>query len=140
MRIFKLSSLRTWRSGVATVECSILLPLLLFLFLVGVDFSRVFYFSIAVTNCARNGAMYGSKDPSKALDQTGIKNAVLIDAHNLNQDMMTISSATDSNTAPTYVEVTVVYPFQTTTGFLGLPGTFTITRSVRMQVSPLVPN
>src|SRR5262245_49516945 len=62
MRPRPLSGRTPCRRGAAAVEAAILLPFLLFLFLVAVDYCRLFYFSQVVTNCARNGAAYLS-DP-----------------------------------------------------------------------------
>lgn len=128
------------RRGVAAVELAILLPLLCFLFVITVDFARVFYFSLTVTNCARNGAVYGSADPTAANDQTAIKTAAQLDAGNLNPSKLSISSKTDSTSNPTVVTVTVSYPFSTITQFPGVPSLTTITRSVQMKVTPLVPS
>ena len=41
---------------------ALLLPLLVFLYVIGVDFARVFYYSQVIENAARNGALYAS-DP-----------------------------------------------------------------------------
>src|SRR5690349_9373587 len=56
------------RHGTAAVELAVLLPFLAFMFVIGLDFARVFYFSITLTNCARNGAYYGSQDATHATD------------------------------------------------------------------------
>jgi Flp pilus assembly protein TadG len=128
------------RKGVAAVELAVLLPFLCFLLIVAVDFARIFYFSLTVTNCARNGAQYGSQSPVYALDTSGIAKAATMDAGNLNPNLLTVSSTTDSSTNPTYVNVTVSYPFTTITSFPGVNSTTTLTRTVRMLVVPLVPN
>jgi Flp pilus assembly protein TadG len=125
---------------VAAVELAIVLPFLCFLFVVAVDFARIFYFSLTVANCARNGALYGSQNPTNALDTSGISTAAAMDADNLNSQLLTVTSATDSPTSPTYVDVTVTYPFTTITSFPGINSQTTITRTVRMLVVPLTPN
>src|SRR5579864_7443228 len=55
-----------WRSpsrrGVAAAELAILLPFLGLVLVLGVDFARIYYYYVAVTNCARNGALYAA-DP-----------------------------------------------------------------------------
>src|SRR5437879_2256200 len=48
------------RLGAAAVELAVLLPFLVFLFLVGTDYCRLFYYSLTLANCARNGAHFGS--------------------------------------------------------------------------------
>ena len=122
------------------MELAIVLPFLCFLFVVAVDFARIFYFSLTVANCARNGALYGSQNPTNALDTSGIATAAGMDADNLNSQLLTVTSATDSPTSPTYVDVTVTYPFTTITSFPGINSQTTITRTVRMLVVPLTPN
>ena len=93
-----------------------------------------------MTNCARNGAVYGCQDPTCAVDTSGIRTAVLRDAANLDSSKMTIVTTRDSTTNPTYVEVTVTYPFSTITNYPGLAGKFSLTRKVRTNVTPWVPN
>jgi Flp pilus assembly protein TadG len=124
------------RLGVAATELAVLLPLLCFLFVIAVDYGRIFYYTVTVTNCARNGALYGSQDPTKANDQTSIATEAKRDAPNLVANSVNVSSATNSSTNPTYVTVTVTYPFTTITNFPGVTKTTTITRTVRMEVTP----
>src|SRR5204863_18342 len=61
---------RRSRRGVAVVELAVLLPLLVMIFLITVDFARVFYFSLTLTNCARAGALYAC-DPVAAVEREG---------------------------------------------------------------------
>src|SRR5262249_31515546 len=51
---------RNARTAAMAVELAVLLPVLVFLFAVGVDFARVFYYQLTIENCARNGALFGS--------------------------------------------------------------------------------
>jgi Flp pilus assembly protein TadG len=130
---------RSRRRGVAAVELAILLPVLAFLFVVAVDFARLFYFSLTVMNCARNGAMYGS-DPAAAGQSAykSIEEAALADASNLSP-APTVSSKTVSDANGNHVEVTVTWQFSTVTQFPGVPGTVNLVRTVRMRQSPAVP-
>lgn len=128
------------RGGAAAVELAIVLPLLCLLFVIAVDFGRAFYFSIIVANCARNGALYGSQDPTSAVDTSGIKSAAEKDAGNLNLQNLTISSSTNSATNPTSVTVSASYPFTTLTNYPVVGGTRTISRTVTMSVAPWTPN
>jgi Flp pilus assembly protein TadG len=128
------------RKGAAAVELALLLPLLCFLFVITVDFARVIYFTIIVTNCARNGAMYGCNTPTTANDTSGIQTQSQMDASNLDLTQLNVSSSTDSSSNPTYVSVTVTYPFSTITNYPGVPSKMTITRTVQMRVAPLTPN
>jgi Flp pilus assembly protein TadG len=127
------------RLGAAAVEFALLLPILCFLFVIAVDFGRVFYFSITVTNCARNGAIYASQNPTTAVDQTGISTEAKRDASNLDANLINVTSTTNNATNPTYVDVTVTYPFYTITNFPGVAHTTTISRTIRTTVTPLTP-
>jgi Flp pilus assembly protein TadG len=131
---------RPARRGVAATELALLLPFLCFLFVIAVDFSRVFYFDLTVENCARNGALYGAQNPTTALDETGIKTSAQQDAGNLDLTQLTVKSTTDSPTTPTTVTVTVTYPFNTITNYPGVPSSMTLSRSLTMKVPPLLPN
>lgn len=128
------------RKGVAVVELAILLPLLVFLFVIAIDFARLFYFSLTVTNCARNGALYGS-DPAGATQSPykSIDEAALSDAGNLSP-APTVSSKTVTDTGGTYVEVTVTFPFSTITSYPGVPSSISLTRTVKMRMTQAVPN
>jgi Flp pilus assembly protein TadG len=124
---------------VAVVELAVLLPLLVMLFVVTVDFARVFYFSVTLTNCARAGAMY-AMDPITQNESPykSVSEAALSDATNLTpQPTVTQGSGTDSLGRP-YVEVTVSYPFTTITNFPGIPS-MQLSRTVRMRLASSVP-
>jgi Flp pilus assembly protein TadG len=51
---------RAPRRGAATVELAFLLPLLLMLALMVIDFGRIIYTSITIDNCAHNAGIYAS--------------------------------------------------------------------------------
>jgi Flp pilus assembly protein TadG len=137
----RLSSVsRQERRGAAAVEAALLLPFLCFGFVVTTDFCRVFYYSVAVSNCARNGAIYGSADKNHALDTAGIVAASRADASNLNLEQLSVSSSTDNTSNPTRVDVTVTYPFTTITRYPGIPSQKNLSRTVRMSVLPPTPS
>jgi Flp pilus assembly protein TadG len=130
---------RTNRRGVAAVELAVLLPLLAFLFVIGIDFGRCFYYSLTVANCARHGAVYASSGPTAPEDSAGIQAAALADASNLSPPpTVTSSSGTDAEGNP-YVRVTVSWTFHAVTRFPGVPSTMVLTRTVQMRVAPGVP-
>jgi len=58
--------------GQATVEFALLLPMLLLLLLFALDFGRLFFSYVQVTNAAREGAAYAAGNPT---DPTGISAA-----------------------------------------------------------------
>ena len=73
----------------AAVELAVLLHFLAFIFIIAVDWARIFYYSQTVTNCARNGAIYCS-DP---LAQAGSPYASVTQA--------ALADASDMSPAPT---------------------------------------
>jgi hypothetical protein len=122
------------------VELAILLPFLTFLFVLGVDWGRVFYYSVTVNNCARNGAFYAS-DPYATVHSpyTDLTSAALADAPNLTPQP-TVTSASGSDTNGSYVDCTVSYSFQALTNFPGVPASTALVRTVRVYQAPQVPN
>lgn len=139
MRISFAAARQANRRAAATVELAVVLPFLCFCFVVAIDYARVFYVALTVNNCARNGAAYASQDAAKALDSAGIQAAAQMDASNLNLGSLTVTSATNSTTNPTWVEVTVSYPFTTITHYMLIPSQTTIKRIVHMEVVPATP-
>jgi len=123
------------------VELAVLVPLLVLLFMITVDFARVFYFSVTLTNCARAGALYAS-DPTTADESpfANVQAAALADASNLTpQPTISSTSGTDGQ-GRSYVSVTATYSFQTITGFPGIPNTVPLQRTVTMFQSAGTPN
>ena len=123
--------------GTATVELSVLLPFLAFLFVAGLDYSRVFYTSVIVSNCARNGALFASdftmadQSPYETLEQ-----AVYADATDLTGEFEITSQEGKDAQGYGWVEVTVVYPFETVVTYPGIPSEVNIKRTVRMRKLP----
>jgi Flp pilus assembly protein TadG len=132
---------RRGRRGVAVVELAVLLPLLVFLFVVTVDFARVYYFSLTLQNCARAGALYAS-DPHVADESpfASTQEAALSDATNLSPaPTITQTSGTDAS-GRSYVEVIATHSFKSITGYLGISKSLNITRSVRMYSAAITPD
>lgn len=55
------------RAGSALVELALVLPMLLLILVGAMDFGRVFYMSMTLTNAARAGAQFGAQDPTAAM-------------------------------------------------------------------------
>ena len=127
------------RPGAAIVELAVLLPLLVFLFVAGVDFARVFYHYQTVTNCARNGAQYGSIDAAHAADTAGIQTAALNDAKDLSPAPAVASETGTDSTGYPCVRVTATWTFQTVSRYPGIPSSLNVSRTVQMRIAPLVP-
>ena len=150
---------RTVRKGAQVVELAVLLPFLAFMFVIAVDWARIFYYSIAVRNCARNGALdmsqqQSAKTTSSPYTDSGYVNlyvnsaspvtaAALADASNLTPTP-SVTSTSGSDSYGPYVEVTVSYAFQTVTNFsvakFVVPSNTNVTSTVRMYVPPESPN
>jgi Flp pilus assembly protein TadG len=123
------------RRAVAAVELALLLPLLVLLFSISVDFARVFYYSQTLANCARNGAIYGSNLVLAQSPYASLQQAALADATNLSPQP-TVASTTGADSAGNaYVKVTVSWDFKTITNLPGL-NTVTLSRSIQMRVAP----
>jgi len=135
------------RSGVAATELAILLPLIALLFAIGVDWCRIFYHSVTVENCARNGALWAMDPYSGALSQYAtISDAALADAGNLSPTP-TVTSSSGTVDGKPYVDCTVTYDFRTITDFssvqtpfFSVPKTTTIRRTVRIYQAPQAPS
>ena len=93
----------------------------------------------ALRNMA-NGAVYASADATTAVDTTGIQNAAEADAGNLDREQLQVTSSTDNSSSPTYVAVTVTYPFTTITHYPGIPKTTNLSCTVRASVLPDTPD
>jgi len=128
---------RASRRGAATVELALVLPFLVFLLVASVDFARVFYYSIAVANCARNGAMFGSNSAlADLLPYSSITEAALAEAKGLDVPPTVQSREGIDGQGNEFVEVTVNYLFRTVTNFPGIPSSVNISRTVRMRKTP----
>ncbi len=87
----KLEPVRQRKRGraAAVVELALLLPFLMLLLVLAVDYARMFYFGVTVENCARNGAYFASNYPNNShiytdlYGYTSLNDAILRDASNL---------------------------------------------------------
>jgi len=135
-----MRSTRCSRPATAAVELAVLLPFLMFLFVVTVDWARVFYFSVIIENCARQGALYEMDPTAQAYSPyPDVTTAALADAQNLSpQPTVTTASGTDSANNP-YVDVTVTWQFVTVTNYPIIGSGLTLSRTVRTRVAPATP-
>jgi Flp pilus assembly protein TadG len=125
------------RTAAATVELAVLLPVIFFLFVITVDFARIFYYSQVIQNCARQGALYASDPKAPAANlYSNLQQAALADAPSLNPQPTVTSTTGKDQTGNSYVSVTVTWPFQTVTGFPGIPSNVTLSRTVQMRAAP----
>ena len=135
-----LSNFGRQRRGAAVVELAVLLPLLVFLFVITVDFARIYYFSVTLQNCARAGALHAS-DPLVA-DESAFASteaAALSDATNITPSpTITKTDGVDAS-GRAYVTVTAAYTFRSIARFPGVPAQVNLARSVRMYVAAISP-
>jgi Flp pilus assembly protein TadG len=129
------------RRGAAAAELAVLLPFLAFLFVIAVDWARIFYYPLVVDNCARNGAVYASDSyaPIKSPYAT-LQDAAQADAPNLSPKPTVTSVSGVDASGNKYVDCTVSYAFSTFSNFPGVPKSNTIVRTVRVYQAPQAPN
>jgi hypothetical protein len=125
------------------------LPFLLFTFLISIDFCRAFYAYTTITNAARNGALWasdpmanGTVTPSQS-PYASVQAAALADAPTLNpalasSNIPTPTYSTDGH-GNTTVVVTVNYTMSLMTSYLGL-SSVAMSRQVTMRVEPQTTN
>jgi hypothetical protein len=114
-------------------------PFLVFLFLVAIDFCRVFYYTVAVENCARNGALWASDSFAQAESPyASATEAARADFPEAVRDRLVVSDPAPVvlHDGANYAEVTCTYQFQTITGYPLVGGPWTIQRVVRARVVP----
>ena len=127
------------RSGAAAVEFAFLLPLLMFLAVIAADWARLFYYTITIEACARNGAIwqsdadYRSKSPYATLQDAAMSEAPQLNA----TATVTPTAVTDATGAAAW-QVKVEVPFKTITNFPGVPSSQTLTRTVQMRTAELL--
>jgi Flp pilus assembly protein TadG len=134
-------------TGAAAAELALLLPILVLLLLVTIDFARLFYAAITITTCAENGALYACDPASQSQSPyASVTAAAQADASSLSGtltvDTMYSTSLTDSSFTSTtpvydssgngYVRVTVTWTVPTSFSYPGAPSQFS--RSVKMRM------
>jgi Flp pilus assembly protein TadG len=123
----------------AAVELALLVPPLLLGFMGAIDYARVFYDSVTVANCARDGALYAA-DPTFAASTgyANVKQAALDDATDLSPTPTVVTPPVQGTDASgnKYVDVTVSYQFYTVASYPGIPSSITISRTARMPLAP----
>ena len=134
------------RRGGAAVELVVLSPLIVLLLIGVIDYGRVFYTSVTVSNAARAGAEYGQQDPSTTADTVMWKTIAQADgneagtltlvprlycecgaaAHACTQCSTGITPEADIEVTATKV-VSLYFPYP------GLPSTITVSRKATFR-------
>lgn len=133
--------LLTPRRGAAAVELALLLPVLTLLLVISVDFARLYYHYVTITNCARNGALWMCDPVAQSTSKYAtVDAATRADATNLDPSKLTVASNTGIGTdGNPFVEVTVTYQFPLITTYLGFSAQ-TLSRTVRMRTAQATPS
>jgi Flp pilus assembly protein TadG len=127
------------RSGTVAVELAILLPLLVFLCAIGVDFARVFSRAILLETASRNACFWAAQDPVRAKDKPGIEAVALRDLADITPTPRITSQTYFGADGFEYVRVTIEYTFDTIMDFPGVPVRSDLVRSTDMRICPAYP-
>jgi len=106
-RVFEIlrsvGSTRRNQQGTALVELALSLSVMILIMLGIVEFGRVIYTAIEVSNAAHAAVQYGASSSAASADTTGITNAAMADAANVSGLSVTSvsTSCTCANTAYT---------------------------------------
>lgn len=147
------------RTAVAATELAILLPFLMFMWVITIDWARIFYYAVTIQYACRDGAYYATDYPG-IYKYSSVTDAVTSQNTNLDPNNITLNgyaaTGTDPTTATfssydlsvnggkapagsTFVKIEVIYVFSTITNFPGVPSSTTITKSEIMRVAPITP-
>lgn len=140
-RSTKRCPLRRASHGLAAVETAIVLPLVLLLTFATIDFGRIVYAYVAVSNAAYAGAEYGSMHQftsyTQASWQAQIQTAIQNEMQNLSgftaANLQSSSSTTTDSDGLFQVTVNVSYPFSTIVNWPGVPHQIQLTHQVVMR-------
>jgi len=138
------------QAGSATLELSLLSPLLILMLLGSIDFARLFYDGITVANAARAGVQYGALSKSKSGDINGMVQAAMNDVEDLYGVSVTAErycACSDGSRVDCvngdcsllegkpqiYVKVTVQKTFETLFPYPGIPHTLNLRREAIMR-------
>jgi len=141
--------LRHGRRGQAIVETALLLPILMFLTMGTADLGRIFYYSIAVTNAAREGARQGTYyDPITNTNAYDSYTAILATAQQEVPGDVTLTMAPSHCLTGSPSSWSANYPTQGNTGYVyicfdGLESQSSAAQNVKVTIlynfQPLTP-
>jgi Flp pilus assembly protein TadG len=130
------------RRGSVAVELAVLLPLLMFLAVIGVDYARIFSRAIVIESASRNACYWAAQHPDKAIDDAGITAVAMRDLTEFTTGgvtpTVTVLRYTGTDTFQ-HVKVTVTVTFNTVTNYPGVPSSTALSRSTDMRVCPKTP-
>jgi Flp pilus assembly protein TadG len=128
------------RRAHAVIEFAALLPFLIFLAVIGTDWARLFYYTIAIESAARTGALWAADSASQSESPfNSVTEAALSACPNLIPTPTVASRPVTVDQRPG-VEVTVTVQFNTLTNLPGVPKTEMLERRVTMRNIPVTPD
>jgi len=127
------------RHGAVAVELAVLLPLLMFLAVIGVDYARVFSRTLILETASRNAAWYACQDSTKAADTAGIQAVAQKDLADITPTPTVTSSTYTGTDGFQHVKVTVSMTFNTVTNFPAVPYSSNLSRTTDFRVCPKTP-
>ena len=129
--------------GQSLLEFALILMVMFFIGVAALDFGRVFFATIVITNASREGARYLTQHPEDSITTfSGTKTAAVAEAQgsmvNITTDNVTVTYCLLADPLPGCdkgfpVKVTVDYDFQLSTSIF-FPSTLELERSTRMLV------
>ena len=75
MRVLRVARAMATDRGSAIIELAVALPVLVVILIGTIDFARVFYTGISLTNAARAGAQFGASSIAQSTNFAGMRNA-----------------------------------------------------------------
>jgi Flp pilus assembly protein TadG len=130
---------RSCRRGSVAVEMAFLLPLIVFLCVIGVDFARIFSRTAILESASRNACYWAAQDPVRAANTSGIEAVAMRDLTDISPSPTVKSRVYTGADGFQYVEVTVEMTFNTITDFPGVPYSSKLSRKTEMRVCPTTP-
>jgi Flp pilus assembly protein TadG len=127
------------RAG-AAVEFAALLPFLIFLAVIGTDWARLFYYTIAIESAARTGALWAADATAQTESPYATVTAAALSACPNLTPTPTVTSVSETVDGRPGVRVTVDVQFTTITNLPGVPKTENLTRNVAMRIIPVTPD
>jgi Flp pilus assembly protein TadG len=142
------------KRGQAIVETALLLPILMFLTMGSADLGRVFYYSIAITNAAREAARQGTyydptaNPPGNVYDndaaillaaQNEVPNGVTLSQATIAPNCLTGSPSSWSDNYPTQPNTGYVYICYDGTSGQPAPGINTVQVTILFNFQPVTP-
>ena len=139
------------QKGSAVVEFAVVLPVLVVVLMGTIDFARVMYWAMALTNAARAGVQYGALSLANSADTAGIQTAaqnsaasdlpggiaapIVARTCSCNGGAATagVCSASCTNPLRVFVSVTTTKTFTTAMHYPGVPSSLALSRTVMMR-------